>query len=249
MVLGWFAAGNPPELQKFIQALGLGLVRQRAISTYVRAFIDEHGIEAMMRWAESLPDDDAKYKMGVYRQVSYWATIYDLEAGIGWCEAHCDGPHGAELRNMIVSAWARNDPPAALEWLSNAPDGPERNRTARATFMKWLRLDREAAVRWLPTQLSSGGELEPWIQPLLGPYVTAIAKDSPVEAIEWAERIEAERNRKLVLIQVGRSWRRVDEAASEEWLLQSSLSEEDREKVRTVPAREPQRQAESPAEG
>ena len=247
MVLGWFAAGNPPELQKFIQALGLGMVRQRALSIYVRAFIDENGMEALMRWAESLPDDDTKYKMGVYRQVSYWATVYDLEAGIGWCEAHCDGPHGAELRNMIASAWIRNDPQAAVEWLSNAPEGREKDRTTRGVFTKWLRMDREAALRWVPTQLS-GGELKPWIQPILVPYAATIAEDSPAEAIEWAERIENDNERQWALIQVARRWRNVDEAASEEWLLQSSLSEEDREKVRTAPAGESRPEAESPAE-
>jgi hypothetical protein len=45
-------------------------------------------------------------------------------------------------------------------------------------------------------------------------------------------KIENERERDGVLVSLARLWRRSDEAAVEEWLRQSVLPEEDREKVR-----------------
>ena len=44
--------------------------------------------------------------------------------------------------------------------------------------------------------------------------------------------IENDPEREVVLIKVARVWRYLDEAAAEDWLLKSSLSEEAREKVR-----------------
>ena len=78
----------------------------------------------------------------------------------------------------------------------------------------------------------TAGEPDPWLRPIFPVYARLLAVDSPADAIEWAERIEADEDREIVLVKVARAWRRVDEAASEAWLQQSSLSEEAREKVR-----------------
>jgi hypothetical protein len=100
----------------------------------------------------------------------------------------------------------------------------------RIAYEEFSRADREAALAWMAAQTT--GEPDPWLQPLLPAYARLLAADSPADAIEWAERIENDKSRKFVLIEVARAWRQVDEAAAEVWLLESSLSEEDREKVR-----------------
>ncbi len=56
------------------------------------------------------------------------------------------------------------------------------------------------------------------------------------EAIQWAERIEEEEVRETVLVKVARVWRYLDEAAAEEWLLRSSLSEEAQSASRAQPS-------------
>jgi len=249
LVLGWFAAGDPPELQQYIRDLGVGLARQRTLSTYVRAVIRKHGVEAVMRWAESVPDDYATYKTAVYRQVGFSVTMHDVEAGLRWCEAHCTDPFGKDLRNMIASAWAWRDPAAALAWLSDAaPEGQEKRLALRVAFSHWLQTDREAALDWMAVQ-ASGGEPDPWLRQLYLPYARALAKESPADAIPWAERIELDGEREFTLIQVARAWRRVDEAACEAWLLQSSLSEEAREEVRALHPTGLKRNAERPPDG
>jgi hypothetical protein len=229
LVRGWFAA-NPSDLAQFIQGLGVGLPRQRALYAYIRIAIQKQGPEAIMRWAESLPEDNETYKTAVYLKVASALQLFDHEAALRWCEAHCDGPHGQDLRGTIARRWVLSDGAAALAWLSSAPKSPQTDFAVWISFEEWAQIDREAALAWMATRTT--GELDPWLQPILQAYAKLLAADSPAEAIGWAEQIENDNTRRFRLIEIARAWREVDEAASEAWLQQSSLSEEDREKVR-----------------
>jgi len=228
-VRGWYAANDPPELMQFIKGLGIGFNRQRALSTYIRALATNRGVDAVMRWAESLPDDNQRYKLAVYRQVASGVTLFDLDAGLRWCEAHCEGPYGSGLRRLVSSNWARRDGEAAISWLLSVPEYAERDFTLQSAFKLWLPKDRDAALVWMAAQTT--GKRDPWTQPMFALCAQSLAADSPAEAIVWADRIEDD-SREFTLIQVARAWRKVDEAASEAWLLESSLSEEAREEVR-----------------
>ncbi len=209
----------------------MGFTRQRAIATYIRAMIQAQGIEAAVRWAESVPADDATYKMAVYRQMAAALPLFDHDAVLRWCEAHCEGPHGNNMRSIIARRWVRSDGAAALVWLSEAaPEGHDKNLAVRAAFALWGQIDREATLAWMQTQ--TAGEPEAWLQPVFPVYARLLSADSPADAIEWAERIEGDEEREIVLTEVARAWRQIDEDAAEAWLLQSSLSEGAREKVR-----------------
>jgi hypothetical protein len=230
LVRGWYTT-NPAELAQYIHSIGMGFTRQRAIATYIRALIQGQGIEAAVRWAESISDDDATYKIAVYRQMAAALPLFDHDAVLRWCDAHCDGPHGNNMRSIIARRWVRSDGAAALEWLSDtAPEGHDKNLAVRASFALWGKVDREATLAWMETQ--TAGEPEAWLQPAFPVYARLLSADSPADAIKWAERIEGDEEREIVLTEVGRAWRLRDEAATEAWLLQSSLSEEAREKVR-----------------
>jgi len=230
VVRGWFAA-NPQELRQFIHGLGAGIPQQRALTTYIRIAIQKQGHDAVMRWAESLPDNDPTYKAAVYWQVGSALALFNLEAGLRWCEAHCDGPYGKDLRSSISRRWVRTGGgAAALEWLSSAPEGFEKDFAVRVTFEEWTLTDRAAAMAWVADQTT--GEPNPRLQPIFPVYARLLAEDSPAEAIGWAERIDHDKKRRFTLIEIARAWREVDEAATESWLEQSPLSEEDREKVR-----------------
>jgi len=230
VVRGWFAA-NPVELAQFIDDLGAGMPQQRALTSYIRVAIQKQGHDAVMRWAESLPDTDPAYKTTVYWQTASALALFNLEAALRWCEAHCDGPYDKDLRSSISRRWVRTgDGAAALAWLSSAPEGWEKDFAVRVTYEEWTLVDREAALAWMAAQAT--GEPDPRLQPILPVYARLLAEDSPADAIGWAEQIEHDKKRRFTLIEVARAWRQVDEAATEAWLQQSSLSEEDREKVR-----------------
>ena len=97
-------------------------------------------------------------------------------------------------------------------------------------YSTWAYRDREAALAWMAEQ--SPGEPEPWVRSLIAEYARQLAADSPVEAIQWAERVEDDMDRERTLIRIARFWRTQDKEAAEAWLSQSSLSERAREHAR-----------------
>lgn len=230
LVLGWYAAGHP-GLPQFIHDIGGGFERQLALATYLRAAIQKEGVQAVMSWAEAIPEDDPTYKLTVYRQVASALPLFDHDASMRWCDAHCDGPFGNNLRNIIAGRWLLRDAPGAFAWLATAPDGHEKDLAIRATFSTWGRMDSDAALAWMAEQ-TAGGEPPAWLEPVYPVYARLLSERSPTEAIEWAQRIERERERESTLIRVARAWRALDEAAAEAWLVDSPLSEEARAKVR-----------------
>jgi hypothetical protein len=103
----------------------------------------------------------------------------------------------------------------------------------RLVFSIWGNRELDASLAWMAAQpRGEDGNLEPWIRPAIPVYARLLARSAPLEAIGWAERIEDEEEREIVLTDVARIWRTQDEGAAEAWLGQSSLSEEAREKAR-----------------
>jgi len=230
LVRGWYANGDSPELQQYIHGLG-GFTRLRALATYVRMVIQSKGPVAVERWAESLPEDDKNYKLAAHRQIASVLPMFDREASMHWCEEHCDGPYGKNLRSLIARGWALEDGQAALDWLMRSPEGAESNRALRATYSLWGRMERQAALDWMSRQIAEG-ELNPRLDPILSLYALFVAEDSPKDAIQFAMRLQDEHDRANVLILIVREWRKSDPEASEAWIQQSPLSEEDRARAR-----------------
>jgi hypothetical protein len=240
LVRGWFA-NNPPELEQYIYDLGRSFQRQRALIAFIRLVIQKRGADAVMRWAEAIPDDDAlsSYKKVAYMKTTAALALFDREAAMRWCEAHCDARYGWGMRAIIAGHWAKSDGPAALAWLFTAPEGYERDLAVRGTFADWGRRDHQAAMAWMAARTT--GQPDPRLRPLFPVYALLLLRDSrPLEAIEWAQRIEDEKDREDFLIRLLREWRGADAAAAEAWLRESSLSEEKREKAR-IPMGRPRR--------
>jgi hypothetical protein len=237
LVHGWFGR-DPGELAQHIRQEGVGVGRQRKLSNYIRLLVVRQGTEAAMRWAESVPEGDVLYKQQVTRQTGAALVAFDVEAALRWCEAHCEGPYGEGLRNVIASRWAQLDEGvAALEWLLSEPRGEDWIASLKGAFGTWARRHPEAASAWMKTQARAGdADPEPWLQSLLPIYVPIVMREeSPAEALAWAERIEKEGERERLLVRVARAWRWQDEAAAEAWLRESPLSGEARENARLLP--------------
>ena len=126
----------------------------------------------------------------------------------------------------------------ALEWLTTAPEGHEKNITIMSTLGVWGREDRDATIAWVTQHIGEDGEPPAWMEASLPVYARLLAEQSmleeqaPIEALEWAQRIEKPNQREYSLITIARRWRERDEAAADAWLEGSPLSEEARAKVR-----------------
>jgi hypothetical protein len=232
LVEGWFDSGLP-GLEDYIRDLGPGISQQRAVRVFARRAIQRNGPEAIARWAESIPDEDADFKLTAFRQLGAELALVDPAAARAWCDAHCDGPFGSNVRKLIAQRWAENDGRAAMEWLSTAPPGYERDAAVNAAFQGWFQRDREGFASWLAEMGPDG--VGPWFQPALPKSASWIGAKDPAEGMKWAAAIEDDAARQRVFIRIARLWRAKDPSAADAWIDQSPLSEEAREKARTQP--------------
>ena len=230
IVRGWYASDQRDELEAWIANVPPGIMRQRAIAAYILMLIQAEGSEAVMRWAESVPEQPAGYKIAVFRRTVDALSTLEPEAGMRWCDAHCDGPHGTNMRSIIGRNWVLHDGPAALAWIQAEDPGVERDLAVHLTWALWSRNDLEAAMGWMAEQ----EELGPvdWLEPAIPVYARLLSGEQPEKAIEWAKRIANERRRENIVIGVARVWRYLDEAAAEAWLRDSELSDVAKERVR-----------------
>lgn len=232
LVRGWLASGLP-GLEDYM--LGLGGVEdagQRALRTYTRERIRRDGAEAVMRWAESLPDEPWRTKLAAYRQVAMELSLADSQAAARWCEAHCQEERfGSSLLELTAQGWATHDGPGAMEFLSKAPPGKERDRAVRKTLASWQASDRAGAIDWMEAR---GGvaAVEPWLRPGIYSHALTVGSLDPAQGIEWAAAIEPEDARQDAYVLIAHWWHGKDREAAETWLQHSPLPEEDRERVR-----------------
>lgn len=236
LVRGWFDSGLP-GLEDFIQGLGVGFSRQRALSAFARRAIQRDGPEAVARWAEAISDEDPDFKLNAFRRVGNELANIDLAAAVAWCDAHCQGPYGSNMMSGIAVRWARRDGPAMMEWLSKAPAGLERGLAVLKGYREWLAVDRTAATAYLEAIGPDGAE--DWLRPAANSYVVLAALRDPEKAMKWAAIIENDRDREFAFVATAQRWRQKDAAAADAWIDASPLSEEARAKARTAPAGPP----------
>jgi hypothetical protein len=230
LIRGWYANGDLTGLEQYIQSFGKSFARQRSLATFIRVLIQAKGGEEAVRWAESLSDDDHGYKLDTYRQVSSVLPIYDFEAGMRWCDRHCDGPYGSGMRGLIGRRWATRDGAGAMEWLLTAPESRDHNLALRGSYLVWSQRNEEEALGWIRDQ--NAERLNPRLGPVFPVYVRLAAQDSPEDAIVFALRIEEPSERATALVLIVREWRKTDPDASDAWLLESPLAGADRERAR-----------------
>jgi len=235
LVRGWFQADRR-ELMQYIENLGEGPDQQRSLLAYAIALLDAEGPDAVTRWADAVPGDNERFKIAVYQQAAAALAWGDPPAAERWCAAVCEAPYGQSLRGAIARIRIQNgeNVPQVLEWLSRAPAGTSQAQALVIGYQLWALRDPDAALQWMQGKLAERPEPEPWIRILYGSYARQLARTSPREALQWAEKMEVESAREEMMIRIARKWRRQDEAAAETWLKQSPLSEEQRANARNL---------------
>ena len=234
LVQGWYDSGKP-GLEEYVHDLGPSFERQRALGAYLTAKIRAQGPQAAISWAEAVPEEDSAYRLEVFRSVGESLVPFDVEAAKRFCEAHCDGPNGNEVRAEIATRWALNgkgEGGAALEWLSSVPVNDQTEFAVRRTYSIWGDYEREAALAWMKPYVD--GELPAWLRPALPIYVRLLGATSPEESLALVKKFFAKEGNLYDhwTVTIARPWRQRDEAAAEAWLANASLSPEALEKIR-----------------
>jgi len=234
LVWGWYVSGDLDGLEAYVMSHGPGIGRQQIVSRYVRVRLQNEDRAVVMAWAEDYPETDPDLKRSIYRLMASNLAIYDDGMTEVWCERHCDGPYGAELRGIIARRWMRTRGADGLEWLAADYEEPGEDEdldfALRLAFARWVRIDRDAVMRW-------GAALTPetapaWMTPMVPVYARELAVDSPTEAIRWAESMTDAGGREEAMIDIARIWLGNDPTTAEVWLESSPLSEEQRVKAR-----------------
>jgi hypothetical protein len=232
LVRGWFRVDRA-ALEAHIRSLEATGAREQMVFTYALSLLEADGKDALVRWAEGIPEQEEGYKRSVYFQTTVVLAAFEPDTAISWCDRHCEGPYAVGMRQIIASTRLNNGDPggSVLEWVANAPATETNRETLVAAYGIFARRDRDGALVWMQQQLSDPTSA-PWIGRLYAPYALHLASSAPAEAIALAERVEPDAQRDALLVEIARAWRAQDEAAADAWLAHSPLPESSRALVR-----------------
>ena len=193
------------------------------------------GKDGAMRWAEALPDDAPnRLKLGIFHHIAKMVAKDDPVLAAEWFLAHRTRPYSEGALAGIARRWVQNhDRPAAFEWLlAMSSDGlraGERDSAIADGFRTWMQADPEAAQAWLLPMLPN-----PALDPAIKEAAKRLLPTAPDSAMAWAQRIDGESERHAQSVRVGIRWRGKDPKAFNDWLKESDLSEETRQKILKV---------------
>jgi hypothetical protein len=241
LVRGWFQKDRDAVL-RYIESLGSGIKRQRSLYAYALALAGAEGSDAVIRWGESVSDEDLRYKLEVYRQVLVALTWADTESAKAFCVEHCDGPYGRGLREVLIRTRLHNGDEGGdiVEWVGLVPEDSEdliarKKHSLWVAYSVWAYDKQDEAIAWMDRHVARQ-EPEPWLRYLYGEYARQLAVGNPEKAIRWAEKVEDDVDRQRTMVRIVRYWMTQDPEAAGAWLAGSPLSEKDREKARDTTA-------------
>ncbi len=216
LVRGWFYS-ETPGLENYIRSLGVSQTRQRAIRTLLRSMLDEYGPEHTIAWTEKLADDDHKFRLAAFRQLSLELGVTHLEEAIAWCHKWCDDETmGDGLRKHIAQQWALQDGEGAMDFLAKSPRNAESDIANKWAFRGWYRHGALEMRAWLGEMGPENAE--PWMQSMLELVSVDMGHADPLKGLAWANAIKDPNDRRRTTITVLTNWRRKKPEEADAWL-------------------------------
>jgi hypothetical protein len=220
LVAGWVRGEQKDAANRYIASLPEGAQRDSFAGMLARE-LNEQGSEAVMRWAESVPEILPSYKQSAFRKACAAIAASDPAAAVRWAGEHAGRDYAKGSSAIIAGRWANTDPQAALEWLMGLPPDPERNRAIADAFTQWIDFARVPAEGWLRAATPAEA-----LDEAVRVMVRRTNQNGSSEgAMAWAMQIEKPELRDEVVVALGRSWLRRDPAAARKWLGDSGLPE------------------------
>jgi len=179
LLAGWAHGEYRDSASEYIAKLPEGETRLAYLATLAWEFSKESP-EAVMRWEESVPDDQPHFKQAVFMQATNTLAGIDAPMAAGWLQGHLDRGYADDALLIVANAWATSDGPAAMSWLTELPPGKTRDAAVKAGFRRWHHHSLKDAELWL-------------------------RKASPARAVDSAVRFMVEKTREKKP-QVSRKW-------------------------------------------
>jgi hypothetical protein len=122
-VAGWLKGGHHDGVMEYIMGQPPGNARQRYTNLLTIELMRD-GSDAVVRWAESIPDDaPGSYKqMAFQKAANILATVDPVQAS-RWIEPHLGQGYAQTAPVVIGRRWLEVDPPAARNWLASVGRG------------------------------------------------------------------------------------------------------------------------------
>ena len=148
LIAGWAHGEHRASALEYVASLHEGPRRFAYLGTLAWELAKE-GPEAVMRWAEAVPDFSRRYKAAVFLKASSTLASSDPPATAHWLAGHLDRDYTDGALKVVARSWATSDPPAALDWLTSLPAGERRNGAVSNAFRVWHERSSWDAERWL----------------------------------------------------------------------------------------------------
>ena len=231
LLTGWVYSGQE-GLDEYVANVPKSK-QDSAITRVVAKIIRHGGIDATMRWVNSIALDDAyeqRFKKTVFRRGIRMVARWDPERSAAWAMEHVGQGYAVDAPRIVAEQWGPRDGRAAIQWVREHPSEELRDGACREAFRTWLSSDRASASEWLESE-----SLTAFHDPAIWLYAKDLSERAPEEAIVWCERVIEADPRLSCLKTVAAKWYQRDPLAAETWLQQSPLDEEARRAARTPP--------------
>jgi hypothetical protein len=148
LLRGWAHGEYRDTASDYIAKLPEGSTRLSYLGTLAWE-LSKEGPEAVMRWAEGVPDDPPRFKQGVFLKATSTLAGVDAPSTARWLKDHFDHDYVDDALMIVAGSWATNDAPAALAWLTGLPAGKKRDDAVRTGFRIWVNRSPRDAEDWL----------------------------------------------------------------------------------------------------
>jgi hypothetical protein len=233
---GWIRSDDKQGVAEYISTTDKVERRSRYYFLLGGEVVMREGTDAAMRWVESFPDDAPnQLKSALFRVVSDSVVVENPVRAVEWFLENRTRSFTRRSLSRIARAWGRQqDPSVVFEWLlAMSTEGlreGERDDAIALTFRAWIQTKPEAAQSWLLSALPN-----PALDPAVREAVKRLMPTDPDVAMEWARRLDDEAARHGQSSRVGIRWRDKDPEAFHNWLRESDLPEETRQKIMAAP--------------
>jgi hypothetical protein len=183
LLAGWTHGEYRDTASDYISKLPEGQIRLAYLGTLAWE-ISKEGPEAVMRWADGVPNDPPRFKQAVFLKATSTLAGVDAPLTAHWLSGHLDHDYVDDALMIAAGSWVTNDGPAAMKWLTGLPPGKKRDTAVKSGFRVWFNRSPREAESWLKS-VSPEYAVDPAVR-----FMVERNRDKrPGVARKWAARL------------------------------------------------------------